>query len=172
MNHSPVILVMIILSLASCMHQKRNINANQSTRETLKEPMVMTKSKLLMYASGSLKESYIKESDLNQLSNTVLEIYRSSEPMRLYLEDETLEEMMSTATGFAIAFDPYIAAETGADSVSYILFLKEGQLGNDNNPKQIIFFVALNGEPLIRSPFVSEQGVVNYQHLLNLIKAD
>lgn len=164
-----VFLLLSMFTVGGCASQPGKSGSESKSGENKEIPLAGRQSMLVSYTNGNEVETIIAQDVLLEVSSIVREFYSNAEPVRLYLEDDELNELMAKATGFSIKFQPPLQFGDGANNMNYILFFTEGRFRNTDSVSDIYFLTAIGSEDLIRSPFIVEGGVDNYIKLRKLL---
>lgn len=135
----------------------------------MEELTTQDKTLLVKYTGGQEIEQVVSEEVLPELTAIIRELYANAEPVRLYLEDEALADLLENATGFGIRFRPPLLLSDSSNTMNYILFLTEGKFSNVTDVPDVFFLTAIDAEELIRSPFMTEGGINRYTRLRELL---
>ncbi len=135
----------------------------------MEEITTQDKTLLVKYNGGKEVEQAVSEEVLPEINAMIRELYANAEPVRLYLEDEALADLLVNATGFGIRFRPPLQLGDSSNTMNYILFLTEGKFSNVPDVPDIFFLTAIDTEDLIRSPFITEAGIYHYIRLRELL---
>lgn len=162
-------LIFSFAMLLSCNSQPGNINSSQGSTEVVETAINQQGTFLVRYSNGDRVEKVVDEDLLPEVNAIVSLLYENAEPVRLYLEDDVLAEMLDDATGFGIRFNPPMHLAESSNKLHFILFLTEGRFSNNDSGSDIIFLTAIDSDDFIRSPFIAEEGIDHYVKLKELL---
>jgi hypothetical protein len=144
-------ITVVLLNCSSAESGKLQSDYRQHAIET--KP-VAQEIKLIKYENGQEIEIRQSVRDQDSLIGTVISLFRDSEPMRVYIEDDELQRILETRTGFVLQFGPWLNMPDGNNQMYEIMFLTRGEYSNSSHNPGIIFFAAIDGKDFIRSPFI------------------
>ena len=118
-------------------------------------PSVAQELKLIKYEDGQESDIRLSIRDQDSLIETVINLFRDSEPLRVYIEDEEMQMILENRTGFVLQFNPWLKMPDSHNQLYEIMFLTLGTYSNSSQNYNVIFFVAIDGKDFIRSPFIA-----------------
>jgi len=155
----------MIVVLFNCSSRETVRLQTENMHHDMETPSAAQKIKLIKYENGQESEIRLSFRDQDSLIGTVIKLFRDSEPLRVYIEDEEMQIILENRTGFVMQFNPWLKMPDSHNQMYEIMFLTLGAYSNSSQNYNVIFFVAIDGKDFIRSPFIAN-GSENKFHLL------
>lgn len=127
--------------------------------------------KIIRYQSGKTTEFSPPTPSSQTMIDLALTLLADAEPMRLYLEETSMQAIEHPQDGFEMQFLPPYRTAADAPALHKLLFLQSGDYATGKTTdRDAVFFVALaDNYAYIRSPFVREQGGTKAAQLMQLM---
>ena len=150
-----VALAGMIVVLFNCSSRETGRMQSENMYIDMEIPSVAQELKLIKYEDGQESDIRLSIRDQDSLIETVINLFRDSEPLRVYIEDEEMQIILENRTGFVMQFNPWLRLPDSDNQLYEIMFLTLGEFSNSSQNPDMFFFVAIDGKDFIRSPFIA-----------------